>query len=481
VGIFVAIWAPNVLARGGRPVASPSYEVWLTDQNNTAGFSAAAPRGTHGGRGVIYDGADLDNPAGPVDAPTVLDMANLFAVGGPNNPTGAPVVRPHMVATSPNQRFVALAFVASGHVAIFDGATKQPLALFRMSPGGGGARQAHAAEWLRDGSALIVANQNGKLLERISYNAATGTFTHDTAGTLNLATCTTPSGFPCQSNTPVSDLEPGYIGEHNRPDNAPICPVVGESGSVFVTLRGGGLFVVDPTATPMAIVAAYGNAYVKRDGCGGQQDKKNVYLNGGTGTLATNPTEFSLYHFRDQYPKAPGALADNSALPDVFFRDVGHHGNHRDAHGMGITSGNVKYLWQFDRLMNVAEVFRLPSKQHVGTVDLTTAVSSDPTPDISVRRGDRWRIRKPPPSVANMSSPRKRGPIAALRACRQSLIFNLPPPPAPHSAPAAAPESPRHSAPSASHRPRRRRHRVRRGHWRARPGVRCRGWSACAS
>ena len=47
------------------------------------------------------------------------------------------------------------------------------------------------------------------------------------------------------------------------------------------------------------------------------------------------------------------------------------------------TEGNVKYLWQFDRLANVAEVFRLPSKKHVNTVDLTASgVSNDPTPDL---------------------------------------------------------------------------------------------------
>ncbi len=409
VGLFAIIWVPNVFGRGKPGGATTAYEVWLTDQNNTAGFSAAAPRGTHGGRLVIYDSADLENPAGPVDAPTILDMADIFAVGGPNNSTGAAVVRPHMVAASPDQRFVALAFVGSGHVAIFDGATKQPVALFRTSPGAGGARQAHAAEWLNDGSALIVANQNGKLLERITYDAASNSFSHDTAGTLNLATCTTPSGLPCQSDTPLSDLDPAFLGVNNRPDNAPICPVISEAGSVFVTLRGGGLFVVDPTATPMAIVAAYGNAHVGRDGCGGQQDKKNIYINGGTGTLATNPSEFSLYHFRDQYPQAPKTLADNSALPDVFFRDGGHHDSHRDAHGMALTSGNVRYLWQFDRLMNVAEVFRLPSKQHVATIDLTASgVSSDPTPDIVVTspNGDRFytALRGPRPQTGAHAS-----------------------------------------------------------------------------
>ncbi|HEX4946631.1 MAG TPA: hypothetical protein VFZ34_08215, partial [Blastocatellia bacterium] len=216
------------------------YEVWMTDQNNTAGYTAATPRGTHGGRIFIYDSSDLDRRSGPINAPQVIDLATLFAMGVPYNNTGANVVRPHMALPSPDGgRYMALAFVGSGHVAIFDGATKLPKALFRMSPGAGGAIQAHAAFWNTDGSAVIVANQNGKLLERINYDKATDTFTHDKTATLNLATCTTPNGFPCQSNTPLSDSDPNFLGPHNRPDNAPICPVMSSRNLSYVTLRGG--------------------------------------------------------------------------------------------------------------------------------------------------------------------------------------------------------------------------------------------------
>lgn len=361
--------------------SSGKYEVWMTDQNNTAGYSSAAPRGTHGGRLLIYDSQDLDKSGEAADRATTIDLATVFAIDSAANPTGANVVRPHMVAVSPDGRFVALAFVTSGHVAIFDGNTKQPKALFRMSPGSGGAIQAHAAFWTPDGKALIVANQNGKLLERIDYNPGTDTFFHNRAATIDLVNCTTPSGNLCQTNTPISDLDPAFWGDNNRPDNAPICPIVTPTHA-FITLRGGGLFVVDPTVTPMKVVAAYGNRFIGRDGCGGTLVKKNVYLNAGTGTLATNPTEFTLYHLRDRFPAAPTTLPDNflPLSPQTFYKsDLAE----RDAHGMLVTAGNVKYLWQFDRLSNVAEVFRLPSKQRVNTVDLkASGVSSDPTPDI---------------------------------------------------------------------------------------------------
>lgn len=60
--------------------------------------------------------------------------------------------------------------------------------------------------------------------------------------------------------------------------------------------------MVDPRATPMAIVAAFGNQFVGRDGCGAMQFGSHIYLNGGTGSLVTNPTEFSLYRFKDHFP-----------------------------------------------------------------------------------------------------------------------------------------------------------------------------------
>ena len=126
---------------------------------------------------MIHGSEDLDARKGAVNDPTIIDLAAVYAVGGPNNATGANVVRPHMLSPSPDHRLVALSFVASGHVAILDARTHAPKALFRMSAGAGGARQAHAAFWTPDGRALVVANQNGKLLERIEYDPAAGTFT----------------------------------------------------------------------------------------------------------------------------------------------------------------------------------------------------------------------------------------------------------------------------------------------------------------
>jgi hypothetical protein len=381
--LIVLLGALLALAASAASAQAGGYEVWMTDQNNTAGFSEAAPRGTHGGRLVIHDGDDLDVRRRPVDDPEVLELAELFAVGGPHNATGAAVVRPHMLAPSPDHRYMAVSFVASGHVAIVDADRRRPAALFRMSPGAAGARQAHAAFWTHDGRSLIVANQNGKLLERIDRDPGGG-FTHVTGATLDLAGCVTPNGHPCETATPASDADPGYLGLHNRPDNAPICPVITSDDRAYVTLRGGGLLVVDVSRTPMAIVGEYGTSAIGRDGCGGRQDDDDVYLSTGTGTPATNPSEFSVFRFRNAFPGAPGFLAPNTPPAALLFRDATPE-SPNDAHGMVLTRRS-RYLWQFDRLGNAAQVFdaRRDPPRHIGGVDLTApGLSADPTPDIA--------------------------------------------------------------------------------------------------
>ena len=55
-----------------------AFEVWLSDQANTVGFSLQAPNGTHGGKLRIYDSADLLRPQ-PINNPLVLDASiDLF-------------------------------------------------------------------------------------------------------------------------------------------------------------------------------------------------------------------------------------------------------------------------------------------------------------------------------------------------------------------------------------------------------------------
>ena len=334
------------------------FEVWLVDQSNTAGV-------TYGGTIHVFDGSDLMGEDARTATPThAIDLAGATAALCMAT-TGANPVRPHMLFFNASRTHALLAFVASGHVVVFDAATRQPVACLRSSPGDGGARQAHAAFPDPADRYILVANQNGKLLERIAADYASGTFAWDHAATLNLATCTTPNGAPCQSAA-------------LRPDNAPICPLLDDAGDLsWVTLRGGGMFVVDVRSTPMRIVGEYDRATVHPNGCGGSAVGGHMYLNSGGGT-ASNLSEFDVY----QLPLGGYSSANPPNQPAplwLFSRDAEPD---RDAHRMQPTKDG-RYLWAFDRAKNVAEIFETASGDHLGTIDLRGEGAPDPTPDLS--------------------------------------------------------------------------------------------------
>jgi hypothetical protein len=341
-----------------------SFEVWLVDQSNTNGT-------TFGGTIYIYDGDDLTgrNPSRAA-ATHVIDLGTATAALC-LAATGANPVRPHMLAFNSNHSHAALSFVASGHVVIFNAGTRRPLACFRTEAGAGGARQAHAVWPTTDDTYLLVANQNGKKLERIFTDYTTNWFVQEPAATLDLANCRTPSGAACQSA--------------ERPDNAPICSfTASDNGPAFVSLRGGGLFVVDWRTAPMSIVGEYDKANVPANGCGFIEAKGYVYANGGGGT-ATNLDQFTVYRVpMDGYS---AANPPNTPSVELLFNDESEE---RDAHGVGVAD-HERYVWVGDRDHNVAEVFRGKTGEHVGTVDLRSAFSADPTPDLLASSPDqKW-------------------------------------------------------------------------------------------
>jgi hypothetical protein len=411
--------------------AAEEYEVWLSDQANTQGITSETPTGTHGGKIRIYDGADLDqNP--PMNNPMVLDVtADLYPTA--NATTAAHVSRIHGVLPSPDHAHMALNFVASGHLGIVDGRTKKPVCLFRTT-GTSTGRQNHMSFWTPDGQHIIVANQNGRILERVDVarndQGVPERFIFNGAASLDLVggagrilaqpvsvdaddtdnilcevagivtdgqSTTTPAGAPKQT--------PGL-----RALNAPVCPVPASNNRhVFTTLGGGGMFVVDVTATPMAIVAEYDLSVVRAAGCGGAEADGFMHIN--TGTSAPNISEFSIYRFALNYPTAPAFHAPNTPAPVAVWQDPDNGktagatlpaGTNRDAHGIVIVrntqSGAADYLHQMDRIRNTVEVFKLSppwnnlSKRHEGSYSLTasgvcggtlgTTRVNDPTPDL---------------------------------------------------------------------------------------------------
>jgi hypothetical protein len=277
--------------------------------------------------------------------------------------TGANPVRPHMIAVNASQSHAIISFVASGHVLIMDAPTRTPVDCIRTSVGAGGARQVHLAQPAPDESYIAVANQNGKLFERIDTDYATNTFQLNTQAVINLATCMTPNGMPCQ------DLA-------LRPDNAPICPVIeATSRYVYVTLRGGGLFVVDATQTPMQIVAEYDIDTVHPNGCLGVQVDEKMYLDSCGGTAA-HLFGADLYAFPvlGSSPLNP----PNVPAPLVVFSDTTAEA---DAHGATL-SKHQRYLWVADRGRNFIWVVDTQTDEIVNEVPLAGPVSDDPTPDL---------------------------------------------------------------------------------------------------
>jgi DNA-binding beta-propeller fold protein YncE len=317
----------------------------------------------------IFAGRDLPGTVTVTPKPaSVVDLGGDTAALCRER-TGANPVRPHMVLFNRAHTHAMLAFVASGHVVVFDAAARRPLACLRTSESPTG-RQAHAAFPSPDGTYVLVANQNGKRLERIDANFTTNTFTHNAAATLDLATCRTPSGMPCEAAA-------------LRPDNAPICPVISESSDLaFVTLRGGGLLVVDPRPTPMRIVAEYDMATVKGNGCGGAQVGQQMYVNSGgrPGVLEhLHLYGFDVYRFPLNAFRGPGArFTANTPAPTVVFQADGQ----RDSHGMVVT-GNGNYLWVMDRHADVAEVLRVSDGRHIGSIALNGALTNNAAPDLA--------------------------------------------------------------------------------------------------
>jgi hypothetical protein len=411
--------------------AGVEYEVWLSDQANTQGITPATPTGTHGGAIRIYEGADLDQTP-PINNPLVLDVtADLFPDADVT--TGAHVSRIHGVSPSPDHQHMALNFVASGHLGIVDGETKKPVCLFRTTETTTG-RQNHMSFWTPDGLHILVANQNGRILERVDVvrnaQGAPISFTFNGTASLDLVggagrILRQPIGVDVDATDNILCTVAGVVTDGQptttptgaakqavnvRALNAPICPIPASNNRhVFVTLGGGGMFVVDLTATPMAIVGEYDLSVVRAAGCGGIETNGFMHLN--TGTSGPNISEFSIYRFTLNYPPAPAFNAPNTPAPLAVWQDKDNGkvagvdlpaGTNRDAHGIVVVRNNQSgiglYLHQMDRIRNNVEVFKLSppwdnlTKRHEGTYSLTasgvcggtpgTTKTNDPTPDL---------------------------------------------------------------------------------------------------
>jgi len=330
-------WLPQGLALtcllfgiGIAPVEA--YEVWLTDQSDTGKES--------GGFLYIYDGAQLAaNPASAKPAQTIDFAGDIGKFC--EEATKKPVRRPHMLFFNAKQDHAIVSFL-SGQVLIMDAVTKKPEACLSMG------KNVHAAWPTPDGKMALAANIAEKKFVRIWTDYGAHKFSFD----------------------PDKDvLNLGALESGERPDTAPICPITESSGKyAFVTLRGGGLIVVDVTVTPMQVVATLDNNQVHPAGCGGVEAGGTMYINSGGGWPIA-PLSYDVYALDlANLPKAVSAKL-------LSQRD----NQFADSHGMTAVG---RYVWSADRAANNIEIIDTLSNLSVGSVDLVTSANSDPAPDL---------------------------------------------------------------------------------------------------
>jgi hypothetical protein len=325
-----------------------NHEVWVIDQSNTT---------PDGGGGLhIYSGDDVAGANASAAVPEYIDLggdARTLAL----DQTGTAPVRPHMFFFNASQTHAVIAYVATGHVLFMDAAARTPLACIDVG------LQAHAAVPTANERFVLVANQNGKLLQRISTDYRNNTFALDADATVDLAAGLTPSGALRQD--PLL-----------RPDNAPICiGIESSSRFAFVTLRGGGLFVVDLNTTPMRIVAEYDRSVIAPNGCGTTEAAGKMYINAGGGGAA-------LPHAAELYALPLAAYSPIANPPNLPApRHISSYTGVADSHGAMVTR-HQRYLWVADRAANLVVVVDTLTDQVIKEIDLLTRLSPDPAPDL---------------------------------------------------------------------------------------------------
>ena len=278
---LLALLALAPVALAPAAATANTYEVWVVDQAN--------PRDGGDRLSIFTPGAWNEAR----EAHYLWERAEGVGEG--------PGTRPHLLTFNATQSHALLANVASGHVYVIRASDRAIVASVDVG------EQAHGAVASPDGSQILVSNQNGKKLARIRADFRAESFAHDVAADLDLAALENPS----------------------QPDNAPICPMmyVGDTGKAYVTLRGGGLYVVDTNATPMQVTRQYTRDEIAPAGCGGIAHNGRVYVNSGS------PTDGFIYVF-------------DGATDDILKTiPTGSYGT--DAHGMVVVGG--RYLWMSNR------------------------------------------------------------------------------------------------------------------------------------
>ena len=429
---------------------SNGYEIWGSDQSNSV--ANVDSRGVSGSWLWVWDSKDVkvQLKGGKAAKPLGCNGKNIAGEGpcnlydvfpstlvenDSNGPTGKNLSelpgfgRLHGMLPDPQNLYMNVNIFApdGGYIGIIDGETKEAVALFRVT-GTNIGRSVHMSFWSSDGSALLVANLHGKVLERIELernkNGQIISATFNKSASLGVGkemTITDEAkvylGTNSQGNpllgtiagsydeADFGNLTPNGICKENecsessnarpagRSNNVIICPITSKNDNAYITFGGGGLLIAALKTTPMQIIAEYDNKTVNGAGCGGVQVGNEMWLNAGVSASKAGATQstFTIYSIDDSQ-LGQNANKPNTPKPKIIFKDLTNtttigngDGNskenmtgqlpvtttRRDAHGMARTlSGS--HIHNVDRIQNNVEVFNTKTLART-TYDLTSA------------------------------------------------------------------------------------------------------------
>ena len=332
LAILVASCGGRVAAPTTAPTASPappSYELWVVDQAETT------PTG--GGTLYIYRGADLKGAA-PAPAYTVNLGEAALGVGDGIGKHG------HSITFNPAMTHAVISYVDSGHVQVIRASDRKVVASIKVTGSAAGPAAPHASAVTPAGDAIIVANQGGKRLQRISADFKNDVYKLDSA----------------------ADLDLSLLEDADHPGNLPVIPVFTPDGRyVYVPMRGGGSYVVDYQATPMKTVATLGKSAIGPQSCCATFVKDTIWTT-AQGGATTTTTSFNLYQV--------------TGLPDkpVAKKILSRTGN-VESHSVILVG---QYLWVADRFANTLDIVDQTGDARTMSLASGPLAGRDPAPDI---------------------------------------------------------------------------------------------------
>jgi DNA-binding beta-propeller fold protein YncE len=309
--------------------APPAYELWVVDQAETT------PTG--GGTLYIYRGADLA-VASPAPAYAVNLGEAALGVGDGVGKHG------HSITFNPAMTHAVIAYVDSGHVQVIRASDRKVVASIKMTAGAAGPAAPHATAVTPAGDAIIVANQGGKRLQRISADFKNDVYRLDSA----------------------ADLDLSLLEDADHPGNLPVIPVFTPDGRyVYVPMRGGGAYVIDYQSTPMKTIATLGKSAIGPQSCCATYVKDTVWTT-AQGGATTTTTSFNLYQVTG-LPEKPIAKKILSRTGNVESHSV-------------ILVG--QYLWVADRFANTLDIVDQTGDARTMSLASGPLAGRDPAPDI---------------------------------------------------------------------------------------------------